>query len=373
MKRYIIILGVLLISNVTALLAQEFLVEEDLRLNWVFHDEGEQLMLPFLDNSSDRPFAIHLTIENNYGNEAYLRLSIPAKTSLLIENKFISNFQDEKVKYFLVDSLLQNFGVESLNLTLYNKIGFESPTDTKIGFIHKTFNSRMNVNPINQRDLDGKNDYLKIIILLVFTFFVVLYALFPSDLFEFLSIQNLFTFRFTETAFIKYRTLTKTQTLVIAYQAALMASILIVFLNYFYNPFGQTFLTRINPVLSWLVIFVLILILIFFKYILISIISTLFKVPDKINFYFVEFLRMAMIFYSIVFIVLSFTVINQFYLVGLLFENLIAVVISFNIIRFIFLYFKFRRTVSMKSLHLFSYLCTTELIPIVLGLKFFLK
>ncbi|MCK5466930.1 MAG: DUF4271 domain-containing protein, partial [Cyclobacteriaceae bacterium] len=92
-----------------------------------------------------------------------------------------------------------------------------------------------------------------------------------------------------------------------------------------------------------------------------------------INFYFIEFLRMAMIFYSIMFVILSYTVINKFYLVDILLESLIFIVIFFNLIRFIIIYFKFRRSITMKSLHLFSYLCTTELIPIIIGLKFFLK
>ena len=80
-----------------------------------------------------------------------------------------------------------------------------------------------------------------------------------------------------------------------------------------------------------------------------------------------------MMFYSLVFVVLTFIVINQFYLVQAALQRILTMVIIFNIVRFVILYFKFRRTVPMKSLHLFSYLCTTELIPIILGMKFFLK
>ena len=97
------------------------------------------------------------------------------------------------------------------------------------------------------------------------------------------------------------------------------------------------------------------------------------KIGEKINFYLVEFLRMSMIFYSVMFVIVSYTVINHFYYIETLLENLIVIVIAFNLIRFVMLFFKFRKTVNMKSLHLFSYLCTTELIPIVLGFKFFLK
>jgi len=202
---------------------------------------------------------------------------------------------------------------------------------------------------------------------------VVLYSLFRSDLLDFFSLQTLLTFRLTETAFLKYRSLTKTQTMVIIFQAALLGGILITYLYYYHNPFGESFLVQSNPILVWLLILLLVLFFIFLKLVLISIIGALFKVSESTNFYFIEFLRMAMIFYSVIFIIICYTIINHFYLIEVLLENLILAIAIFYIVRFLILYFKFRRTVSMKNLHLFSYLCTTELIPIILGLKFFIK
>ena len=373
LARLFFLITFLLISFVNTIYAQDFLVEEDLRLSWVFYDEEQNVMLPFLDNSNEQPVAIHLSIDKDYGNEAYLMLEIPEGTSLLIGDKFITYFDENTTQYYSLDSIQDQFNIGANQLTLYNKHKFQNPARAKVGFIHKTFDSSINVNPISSRDADRKADFLKLIILLIFTFFVVLYTLFPSDLFEFFSIQTLLTFRYTETAFIKYRSLTKTQTLVIIYQAALLGGILIIYLNYYNNPFGETFFMRTNPLIGWFIILTIVLIFIFLKFVLISIVSVLFKVSEKINFYLIEFLRMAMIFYSVIFIILSFAVINHFYVVGSILDKLVLVVVIFNLVRFIILFFKFRRTVTMKSLHLFSYLCTTELIPMILGLKFFLK
>ena len=373
LKKYIILFGIIILVAEQRLHAADFLVEEDMRLSWVFYNEEQQVMLPFLDNSAENPAAIHLSIDQNYGSEAYLMIDIPAKSSLLINNKFINSYEDQTVKYFLLDSIKRKLNIDSIKFTLFNQNRFQNPTQSQIGFIHQRFDASINVNPISDRELDARVDFLKIIILIIIGFFVVLYTLFPLDLFEFLNLQTIATFRYTETAFIKYRTITKTQSLVIVYQAALLASILIMYLNYYNNPFGETFFMRINPIFGWLILFGLVLFFIFLKFILINIVSVLFKVQDKVNFYFIEFLRMAMVFYSIVFIILCYIVINRFYVIPSFLENLIHVVVGFNLIRFIVIYFKFRRTVPMKSLHLFSYLCTTELIPIIIGLKFFLK
>jgi len=370
---HLILIGILLFTNSITVVAEDFLLEEDLRLSWVFYDDGQKVMLPFLDNGNENPISIHLHIDQDYGNEARLMLDMPKNASLFIEDMFIKHFEVQKKMYYSIDSIKNGLGTKSFQLTLYSKQRFEYPPEAKIGFIHKTFDSTIDVNPISLREIDQRSDFLKLVILLIFTFFVVLYTLFRSDLIDFLSLQSLITFRFTETTLFKYRSLTKTQTLVIVYIAALLAGLLIMFLHYYNNPFEETFLMSINPLFGWFILFLLVLISIFFKFILISIISFLFKVSEKINFYLIEFLRMAMIFYSIVFLIMSYTIINHFYSIDSIIESMIVIIIVFNLARFIILYFKFRRTVTMKSLHLFSYLCTTELIPIIIGLNFFLK
>jgi hypothetical protein len=330
-------------------------------------------LLPLLENNSEYPETIHLDVDLDYAKEAYFMIDITENTSLFIENKFVQHYDEPVVRYFLLDSLQEIFQADALQLTLFNKEGFEHPGDSKIGFIRRSFNSAMNVNPISERNMDNGSNYYKIIILILITFFVILYVYFPAELFDFLSLRLLMTFRYTDTFLTKYRSLTKTQTLVIMYQAALLSAILVVFLNYYNNPLEQLFIFSINPILSWLLIFVIVLISIFLKIILIGAISSLFGISDRKNFYFIEFLRMAMIFYSIVFVIVSYVVINQFYLIDFLLDKLVLIVIIFNLTRFLILYFKFRSAITIKSLHLFSYLCTTELIPIIIGLKFFIK
>lgn len=40
-------------------LSQEFLPEEDLRLDWTYYDNDGKTMLPFLSGSGEKPHAIH--------------------------------------------------------------------------------------------------------------------------------------------------------------------------------------------------------------------------------------------------------------------------------------------------------------------------
>lgn len=371
MKKVVFFVFALILSWLAK--GQDFLVKEDLRLNWMYYDASDAIMLPFLDNNRTRPVAIHQSIATDFGAEAILLVDFPEETSLLINEKFIRTYESSHEALFHLDSLTSGLNGQALNITLYNQKGFMEPVNAKIGFEHSSFDASLNVNPITDRPEDGSQDYLKVIILSIFTFFVVLYVVFPLDLLEFFSITSLIMFRYTDTAFTKYRTLTKTQALVIVFQAALLAATILIFTNYYYNPFGDVFFVRINLVFGWLVIFILVLIAIFFKYVLIGMMSTLFGISDKINFYFIEYLRMAMIFYTMVFVVISFMIVNRMYVLQPLLEGMVIMIVAFNLIRFFVIYFKFRKTVSIKNLHLFSYLCTTELIPLIIGFKFFLK
>jgi len=352
---------------------QDFLIEKDLRLDWTFYSDDAKQILPFLDDNSESPYAIHLNTSLDYGKGTYLRLEIPGKTSLFLGNKYIAHYPHKTTRLFSVDSLSSHLKQDELHLTLYKGTGFSKPPQSSIGFLHNTFDTSLDVNPIKLREIGTQDDFLKIIVLLVFTFFVILYTLFPSELMDFYSMTNLITFRFTDTYLMKYRSITKIQTLIIVFQGTMLASIMFISLHYYNNPLEDTFIKGFPPFLTWLTIVFATLGFMFLKYILISIVSILFGISERINFYFIEYLRMAMIFYSVIFIILAYVIINHFYSIHDLLNTLIIIVISFNFVRFIMIYFKFRSNISIKNLHLFSYLCSTELIPMIIGLNFFVK
>ena len=368
-----VIFSIAFVFSPTISEADDFLVEEDLTLNWTFFDDDQRLLLPFLSNSYDSPAAIHLLVDKEYGNNAKLRLAIPENTSIFIEGKYIDYVDETTQYYYLVDSLKAQFDVKEVTITLFNEDRFEMPISAKVGYIHVTFNTSVNVNPVQPRELDRDAEYFKIIILIIFTFFVVIHFLFPSELREFYSIGSLITFRFTDTFLTKFRTINKIQSLIIVFQASMLSAIMVISISYYNNPLEEYINLNLNPIFGWLIILLITLSLLFFKYVLISSVSYLFGISERTNFYFIEFLRLSMLFYTLIFVAISYVVINHFYSLESLLESLIYLVVVFNLLRFAIIYFKFQRNLTIKNLHLFSYLCTTELIPIVMGLNFFIK
>ncbi len=352
---------------------QEFLIEEDLRLDWTFYDSDGKTLLPFLSGSTNSPHAIHLTCDLNKGKAAYLRIDIPDATSLLIENKYMEYIPMKASKLFSLDSLKKIYASDNIIITLFNSARFPEPVVAAVGYKFRRPETSQNVNPMQWREFDSNADYFKIVLLIVFAFFVLLYSAFPAEMLEFYSINSVIAYRFTDTQLTRFRSVTKIQTLIIVFQSAVMAAVMIMALHYFRNPLGNVFFLRWNALTGWLALFIITLVSLWLKYFLILFFSLLFDVFERANLYFLEYNRITTLFYSIIFLVLSYSFINFQYRIPYLIGWLSVLVFGFYFVRMTILYFKLRRVTSIHNLHLISYLCAIELVPIVIGLNFFLR
>ncbi len=363
----------LLTSRATHAQDDAFYVRKDLHLDWVYYDEDEEVMLPFLETSGDQPRAIHLHLKPGYGKNAFLKIKIPSNTSLFIDNRLIDYLPDDTLAYFSADSLAKRFGNEEFVITLFNKNGFQKPVEALIGFKRKITDELVEVNPVRARKIDQKIDYIKIIVLTIFIIFVMIYTLAQAELFDFYDIRWLFTFRYTDTIIMKYRNFTKQQLVVVIFYSSLLSGLFLVFLHYHPSSLTGGLMFNINLLLEWLMITGIIVGLIFLKFVLVWAMSWLFKITDRVNIYMIEFLRSGIIFFSVIFIIVSFTLINYPGSLTNLMEKIIYFAIAFYFLRFLLLFFKFHQNTSIKNLHLFSYLCATELIPMIIGINYFLK
>lgn len=353
--------------------AQEFLVEEDLHLDWIFYDSDDAKPLPFLANRSATPYAVHLRCELSRGKAAFLKVSIPSATSVLIDNRFMEFVEKGQSRYWSLDSLKQIYKTEAVTLTLFRRQYFREPVDAAIGFKFSRPQAGQAVNPMVLRPEDEKSDYIKILLLVVFGFFVVLQAIFPAELLDFYSINSVANYRLNDTLLNRFRSITKIQVLIIIFEAALLSALMLIVLHYYKNPLGSIFILYWNPIFGWLALFFITFIALWLKYIVILFFSMLFNVFERANLYFIEYNRITLLFYSIAFILIAYVFINfQHNITGVI-SGLFTAVFSFYFIRMAILYFKLHNTVSINNLHLFSYLCATELVPIVIGLNFFLR
>jgi hypothetical protein len=109
------------------------------------------------------------------------------------------------------------------------------------------------------------------------------------------------------------------------------------------------------------------------KYLLIQAVGSVFKLSGVTHVHFYEYLLFSRVFYTaVVFLQFALFLVAPVW-VSVIAEVIIWVVLLFNIVRIVVINSVLSRLTSAKNLYLFSYLCTTELIPLLIGIKILIK
>jgi len=346
---------------------------QDLRSSWSFYSSKEGTYLPFIPANGQETYAVHIEVDLRRFPGEFLIIRYPAKTSTWIGGELINYYENEALVHTSTDSLRQLFRKDVLRLILYNPNRDFDRLATFIGHEEKDWNSYAQLNRIAERKTFDEKDSFLIITLLIISLFTLLSRLFPKDFRDFFNIGSLFLTSTASDDIFKPRTLVKAQMIFLLALSALIAYLLTV-----YHYYRQ--LSPLDPLLgesgiigSWVILTFVAYLIILLKYLLIYLVSILFNISEKINYYFFEIIILSMVFYMALFVLLMGVELVSFRAVEPFIKILVYPVILFYIIRLIILFFKIRSGTSIQNLHLFSYLCSTELLPIVIGLKYFLQ
>lgn len=120
----------------------------------------------------------------------------------------------------------------------------------------------------------------------------------------------------------------------------------------------------------WFLAFLFFLSLGILKYILSSVFGALLNINKvTVHMHFFEYIRLSMIFYSTVIVFPVFIHVTQPFVLGTFIRYFTYLIVSFHIIQsFLVSFFVIQQTHD-RSLYLFYYLCITELMPLLVGIK----
>ena len=116
----------------------------------------------------------------------------------------------------------------------------------------------------------------------------------------------------------------------------------------------------------------LIFFLLIFKYLGIYVLGSLFRLDKVVNVHFFEFIHYSKVFYTLLVPVLVFIFISYPSLINQADNVCIAIIIGFALLRILLISFKLNKLAPHRNLYLFSYLCVTELVPLLTGIKILL-
>ena len=126
-----------------------------------------------------------------------------------------------------------------------------------------------------------------------------------------------------------------------------------------------------SSIISWLVFALLVFATIGLKYILIRTLCSLLNFEKIAQIHFFDFIRLSMIFASFTLIVLTIIFFIRFDYQLMPFTIVLYAFIAFLIVRMGIVLLKLIAGSTFRKVHLISYLCTTEILPLLIGIRIF--
>lgn len=339
-------------------LINRFLVYESGRFVAYTNKDNHRQSISFFLNSKD-----HKT--------DYLQLNVSGETALFRNNKIINYFKEDSMVYYPVNKLL---GIEKeVFITIYNsKL---RPEDLNAKLVSKTSNIPRILKPSERSQKVFLNFYMTglIIILMIIA---ISRNKFPRLYHDYFFVTRMISFRNVEEYVLQLRPFSRPNILfyiIISLSAGLFIFGLQNFLEATFNP-----LIQIDPssffesIYLWITGSLIILFSIFLKWILIRNLARLFKLREFNYIHLFNSLR-----FNFLTLIIALVVFTVFYLIigydaPSTYQTLLHIVIAMLLLRIILIFFKLLEFGTHRKLHLFSYLCGTELIPFIIVFKLIL-
>ncbi|TDI66046.1 MAG: DUF4271 domain-containing protein, partial [Bacteroidetes bacterium] len=240
-----------------------------------------------------------------------------------------------------------------------------------------TGNFQVQSNPIPQiikRSVDGFPDFFVIAILLVSAFYAFLINSHPKGYKDYFNFSKAFSMTLKEEKVLTQRNMSSVNALFLWMYSTVLSLVIILF----WKVFGQipdlfdfvALETVASTLKSWLVMSLVVYSVVGMKYLLIKVLCSLLNIDKIAQIHFFDFMRISLIFVTTTLVVSSvmyLSVLDQI----VPFNIILYLFITFLSIRVVILLFKLLGDTSFKKIHLISYLCTTEILPLLIGIRVF--
>lgn len=358
MRRIIFVVGVILCARTIA--AQDYFIIKDLRPDWMVFKEGKY----YNYSDKDKAQAIHIPIKPGLFKGDKLLLESNGRFSVWLNNQLLTD--QVKRKLITMDSLSDGI----LWISLYQEEGL-IVQNLRTQIITEVPSLTSSGSPLPRHVNDARN-FVLVSGLLLIIFFVLILRLNPKLTFHYFSVSRLFSLRESEEDQMFSRIASSANILFYFFVSLLIGYMMMVMVIGLPPVYRFQFFLEAETFkelsVRWLQVSGIILAAFFVKSIAITLLSVLFDIRDQAGFQFLGFIRAGLLVATLL------TVCTVFYFIisgshmgwfSFLYESLRWLMIGWIML----IYFKLNRRVAFSSIHLFSYICATELIPFFVVFK----
>lgn len=345
-------------------------VIRDLRPDWEFYSEKDHGYLPYIAGNETVTKTIYFHLPLRKYRNKYLIISFQPAASLWINERLAGHYPERETVWFSIDSLIQNHAKDTILVSVYDPASTFDELVTVIGVKAPVTVEAKSVNEIFKRNVSKEKNSFIVIAFLIIAFFTFWYNIFPGEFRFFFSLGSLFTPHGGAGSLTGSLVITKPKLIFIIGLSFVISYLLVVHQYVDEIPVLSGLLTGHSVFGGWFLLSMVIFIVFILKYLLILILGSLFGIRDLSNFYFLGIMVLSMIFYAFLFIIIIVSGLSVYHKTGSVIQFFTYLVVFFYPLRMVFMFFALRRNTTINNLHLFSYLCATELIPVIFGLKY---
>lgn len=342
-------------------------------------DAATQAYVPYIPELHATQTALSAYVDLESNRHYKLLLSTPDDGYLFVNAALRKNLRAGMWQVLDIDSLFRVYRRPEIFLTLYGSPGIAGK-QLYIAYprsaAQKVIVLRDDNLSVRPRPVSIYTNFLSIGLLTVLAFFAFLFSLQHRAFERFFSLRDLLSVRAQEESFLIGRPLSSINLLFTLGLSLLISYLTMLVQSHNVSVFsGRLLLPRLT---QWGGVgseYVLLTVITFGvligKYVLIDVISGLYKLHEIANVHFFKVLQSSLLFFTALALVMLVVAYN-IDLTDWSERALLFPLIGFYTARVALLYVVVRASEPIKNLYLFSYLCIVELIPLIIGLRFIL-
>jgi hypothetical protein len=361
----------------------EFDLIENLTDQWLVYDNAYQSYVPYLPDRYPVQYTLSLIVDPARYRSYHLLLQPDESCYLFVQSRLVKVLQPSQRVSLDIDSLQRSAKSQTLLLSLYAPGGYNNVPVAQVVFPRSRV--LQVASPAPQEELQARvrennsfSNFLIIAAVFVLGLYAFLWNYHPKAFSQYFNLRFMVPGALREDLPLISKPLSGSSLLFILSHSFLLslfyvtvqqssdrlfADVLTVTTTDQFWPLTRYFLMMAGLIFS----------LLLGKYILIQAVGSVFKLSGVTQVHYYEYLLFSRVFYTVV-VFLQFTLFLVAPVwISVVAEVIIWVVLLFNLVRIVVINSVLGKLTSAKNLYLFSYLCTTELIPLLIGIKILLK
>ncbi len=349
---------------------------KDLKNDWKIFSEEENALVPYIEEINPKTKNVYIVIVPDEYRENGISLRFKNKSALFINNKLVYNASEPLSVVLSIDSLAGIYGQPQMLMSLYSEEGIHDIETSIVSYSDKNRSllSKMDHLSILPLDRGPIWDFMKIGAIIILILYAVLVNIGNRVFNDYYNIINSFIRASTDEFLNRSKKITRIDLVFIIVLAVVLSFFIVIALYQFGFQDNSNALTSFGSLFAkWLWLFLFFLGWFMLRFILISLSSDLFKMREVGTIHTFEFLRITNFYSLLIFLLLVLSVFIIQISLALFTDIIIYSIVIISFIRAVILYLKFLNSSNYTKLYLFAYLCSAELLPVIVGLKFLLK